>query len=79
MDWRDEIRQIVTWWAGWSILDIAWKWLLGGTALTFLGWLYARYKESALQRELRGAMLGLTLTTIVIMASILASRSVPSG
>jgi hypothetical protein len=72
--WNNELRTIVIWWAGWTFLDILWKWLLGGTVLSYAGLVYARYRRLPWYREARGAAVGFTLLTIALMASLLATR-----
>jgi hypothetical protein len=74
MDWSSELRAIVAWWIGWGLLDAAWKYFLGATVVSFAGWGLACYQNSAWQRELRGAMIGLSAATLAIMASVLEGR-----
>jgi hypothetical protein len=75
MDWHRELQTILIWWAGWAVLDALWKWLLGGTVLSYAGLVYARYQRSPWYREVRGAAVGFTLVTVALMASLLATRS----
>ena len=42
--------------------------------MTYVGFLYARYQNLPWQKELRGAMIGFTIVTIAMMASLLIGR-----
>ncbi len=42
--------------------------------MSYVGFLYARYQNLPWQKELRGAMIGFTIVTIAMMASLLIGR-----
>jgi uncharacterized PurR-regulated membrane protein YhhQ (DUF165 family) len=74
MDWA-EAKTVFFWWVGWSVLDWLWKWLLGVTFMTSLGLIVSRYRESEWQREIRGALISLTIVTMLVMAGALYHES----
>jgi hypothetical protein len=70
----DDLKTIAVWWAGWTILDWIWKYFLGATLLSLGGWLLAYYRSSSIQKEVRGAAIGISIMTVLTMALALSRR-----
>lgn len=67
---------IALWWLEWALLDWIWKGVLGLTVVTFIGWIFARYRASPNQREMKGALFGLAGAAILTMFLALTLRPV---
>ncbi len=65
MDYWGQVKDIASFWLGWQVLD----WLRAlavGAIVSIGGWLIARMRQSAWQRELRGAAIGFIALMIVV-------------